>query len=240
MKRSTNRILTTHAGRLDGPPDLRQMTMAIQSGTSSDIEAIRPRVRTAIAEIVRKQSDCGIDIVSDGELGKIGFGMAYYGRRLTGLSTRKVQPGEGWMGHNTGERKEFAEFYHDLGFERFMPPERVVCTGPISYIGQQEVASDIAFYQAALADSGAKIEEAFMCVLAPGWLEHFFHNEHYAKDEDYIFALADAMKHEYKAIVDAGFVCSLTIRLCPIRTTCWSRARRSRSIANSPPSALKR
>src|SRR5271169_5557321 len=110
MKHSTHRILTTHAGRLDGPPDLREMTQAIQAGKSSDLDAVRPRVRTAVAEIVRKQADCGIDIVSDGELGKIGFGMAYYGRRLSGLSTRKVNVGEGWMGHNTGERQEFAEF----------------------------------------------------------------------------------------------------------------------------------
>jgi 5-methyltetrahydropteroyltriglutamate--homocysteine methyltransferase len=113
------------------------------------------------------------------------------------------------MGHNTGERKEFAEFYRDLGFERFFPPERVVCTGPVSYIGHAEVASDIAFYKAALAESGAKVEEAFMCVLAPGWLEHFFHNEYYPNDEEYIFALADAMKHEYKAIVDGGFILQL-------------------------------
>ncbi|HXP83658.1 MAG TPA: cobalamin-independent methionine synthase II family protein [Bryobacteraceae bacterium] len=209
MKRSSHRILTTHAGRLDGPPDLREMTQAIQSGKSSDLDAVRPRVRTAIAEIVRKQAECGIDIVSDGELGKIGFGMTYYGRRLSGLTSRKVQGGEGWMGHNTGERKEFAEFYRDLGFERFFPPERVVCTGPISYIGHAEVASDVAFYKAALAESGAKVEEAFMCVLAPGWLEHFFHNEYYANDEQYIFALADAMKHEYKAIVDGGFILQL-------------------------------
>jgi 5-methyltetrahydropteroyltriglutamate--homocysteine methyltransferase len=86
MKRSTNRILTTHAGRLDGPPDFREMALSIQSGKSSDLDAVRPSVRTAIAEIVSKQAKCGIDIVSDGELGKIGFGMAYYGRRLTGLT----------------------------------------------------------------------------------------------------------------------------------------------------------
>lgn len=209
MKRSSHRILTTHAGRLDGPPDLREMALAIQTGKSTDIESVRPRIRTAMAEIVRQQSGCGIDIVSDGELGKIGFGMVTYGRRLKGLSTRPAKQGEGWMGHGTGERKEFAEFYRDLGFERFMAPERVVCTGPISYVGEKEIANDVAVFQAALKESGANVEEPFMCALAPGWLEHFFHNEYYKKDEEYIFALADAMKHEYKAIVDAGFVLQL-------------------------------
>jgi 5-methyltetrahydropteroyltriglutamate--homocysteine methyltransferase len=160
-----------------------------------------------MVEVLRKQSDAGIDIISDGELGKIGFGIAYYGCRLSGLATRPFREGESaWMGQGTGERAEFAEFYHDLNFERFIPPHRVICSGAVSYIGHQEVANDLALFKAAVQESGANPEETFMCVLAPGWLEHFFHNEHYASDEAYLFALADAMKHEYKAIVDAGFV----------------------------------
>ena len=206
MKRSTDRILTTHAGRLDGPPDLRDAAMAIQSGRSSDLQSVLPKVRTAMTGIVRQQADAGIDIISDGEIGKIGFGMAYYGRRLTGLTARKVSPGEpGWMALATGERIEFAEFYRELNWPP-APSERAVCTGPITYIGQEEVRRDVDFFKAALRESNAKVEEAFMCALAPGWLEHFFYNEHYRNDEEYLFALADAMKHEYKAIVDAGFV----------------------------------
>jgi 5-methyltetrahydropteroyltriglutamate--homocysteine methyltransferase len=210
MKRSTDRILTTHAGRLDGPRDLREMTFRFMSGQGPDLETVMARVQSGITETIRRQADAGIDIISDGELGKIGFGFAYYGRRLSGLATRKVQPGEtGWMGGNTGERVEFAEFYKDLNFEQFLPPERVICNGPIAYIGQQEVANDIALFKRALAEAGARAEETFLCVLAPGWLEHFFHNEYYSDDEKYIFALADAMKHEYKAIVDAGFILQL-------------------------------
>jgi 5-methyltetrahydropteroyltriglutamate--homocysteine methyltransferase len=183
------------------------MTAAVMAGSSPDLAAVLERVRSAMVEILRKQSGAGIDIISDGELGKIGFGIAYYGRRLSGLATRPFKPGEtAWMGQGTGERVEFAEFYRDLNFERFLPPQRVICAGPISYMGHQEVANDLALFKAALAESGAKPEETFMCVLAPGWLEHFFHNEHYATDEAYLFALADAMKHEYKAVVDAGFV----------------------------------
>ena len=205
MKRSTNRVLTTHAGRLDGPPDLRDAAMAIQSGRSADLQSLMPKVRSAMIDVVRKQVEAGIDIISDGEIGKIGFGITYYGRRLSGLTARKVTPGEpGWMGLTTGERIEFAEFYKSLNWP--MPAERVICSGPITYIGQEEVRKDIEFFQAGLREANAKVEEAFMCVLAPGWLEHFFYNEHYSNDEEYLFALADAMKHEYKAIVDAGFV----------------------------------
>jgi len=210
MKHSTDRILTTHAGRLDGPRDLREMTFSFMSGRGPDLGAVMARVQSGITETIRKQADAGIDIISDGELGKIGFGFAYYGRRLSGLGTRKVNPGEtGWMGGNAGERVEFAEFYKDLNFEQFMPPERTICNGPIAYIGQQEVANDIALFKRSLAEAGARAEETFLCVLAPGWLEHFFHNEYYPNDEQYLFALADAMKHEYKAIVDAGFILQL-------------------------------
>jgi 5-methyltetrahydropteroyltriglutamate--homocysteine methyltransferase len=207
MKRSTNRILTTHAGRLDGPAELREMTMAIMSGRSTDVAQLLPRIRTAMVDVVRRQSEAGIDVVSDGELGKLGFGgITYYGRRLSGLATRKLKAGEApFMALNTGERLEFAEFYRDLNFLP-APPERAICNGPVSYIGQQEVQRDLEFFKAALNESGAKVEETFLCVLAPGWLEHFFYNEYYSTDEEYLFALADAIKHEYKAIVDAGFI----------------------------------
>jgi 5-methyltetrahydropteroyltriglutamate--homocysteine methyltransferase len=210
VKHSTDRILTTHAGRLDGPRDLREMTFNFMAGRGPDLPTVMARVQSGITETIRKQADAGIDIISDGELGKIGFGYAYYGRRLSGLATRKREPGEtGWMGGNSGERVEFAEFYKDLNFEQFLPPERTICNGPIAYIGQQEVVNDIALFKRALAEAGARAEETFLCVLAPGWLEHFFHNEYYSNDEQYLFALADAMKHEYKAIVDAGFILQL-------------------------------
>ncbi len=207
MKRSTDRILTTHAGRLDGPPEYREMVKTLQSAGSFDAASFAPRVRAGIVDVIRKQAEAGIDIVSDGELGKIGFGgIAYYGRRLSGLSTRKLKPGEApFMALATGERIEFAEFYKNLQFIQG-PPERAICSGLISYIGQEEVKQDLELFKATLAEADVKVEEAFMCVLAPGWLEHFFYNEYYAKEEEYIFALADAIKNEYKAIVDAGFI----------------------------------
>jgi len=203
LKHSIDRILTTHAGRLDGPPEYRAAMM----GQSVDIDAVRPAVRAAIVDVIRKQADAGIDIVSDGELGKIGFGgIGYYGRRLSGLSTRKLKPGEpAFMTLQTGERLEFADFYKELPFMA-SSPERAVVSDRITYTGGEEVKKDLELFNASLAESGARPEETFMCVLAPGWLEHFFLNEYYGSDEEYIFALADAMKHEYKAVVDAGFI----------------------------------
>jgi 5-methyltetrahydropteroyltriglutamate--homocysteine methyltransferase len=202
-KSSVDRILTTHAGRLDGPPDLRALLRAARTDPV-DLEKASALVPAAMGDLVRRQKSTGVDIVSDGELGKLGFGLGYYGKRFTGLSPRKLSPGEpGWMSLQTGERIEFAEFYKELSWPA--PTERVICSGAVSYIGQTEVAHDIERFTAALAGSGLTPADAFMCVLAPGWLEHFFYNEHYKSDEEYLFALADAVGYEYRAIVDAGF-----------------------------------
>jgi len=207
MKHSNDRILTTHAGRLEGPPDYSELLMAVMSGKRPDMPAIQEKTPGAILEAIRRQSDAGIDIISDGELSKIGFGgIDYYGRRLSGLSNRKLKPGEPpMMAMETGERIEFAAFYREMRFLP-MPEERTVCSGPISYIGQEVVKQELDMVRALLAESGAHPEETFLCVLSPGWLEHFFLNEHYATEEEYVFALADAMKSEYKAVVDAGFI----------------------------------
>jgi 5-methyltetrahydropteroyltriglutamate--homocysteine methyltransferase len=205
VKRSSNRILTTHTGRLDPPQDLTEMTRARGRGDTIDMAAYETRLRESIAEIVRRQHDTGIDIVSDGELGKFNS-FAYYSPRLTGLKSRPVREGEPpGMWERTGERLEFAEFYEDLGFRTAR--QRMYFDGPISYIGEAEVQRDIDLAKQGLA--GVPVEEAFMCVLAPGWLEHWMYNEYYKSDEEYLFAIADAMKHEYKAIVDAGFILQL-------------------------------
>jgi 5-methyltetrahydropteroyltriglutamate--homocysteine methyltransferase len=207
MKRSTDRILTTHAGRLDGPPELMQLSRDVMAGRARDLNALTPQVQSGIVDVIRKQDKAGIDIISDGEVGKFGFGsLPYYSRRLSGLKTRPLKPGEApFMALQTNERIEFAEFYKDLQFVP-APSERAVCSGPVSYIGQEEVTRDIELFKSAEAEAKVKAEERFMCVLAPGWLEHFFYNEYYPTDEEYLFALAGAIKHEYKAIVDAGFI----------------------------------
>jgi 5-methyltetrahydropteroyltriglutamate--homocysteine methyltransferase len=207
MKRSDRRILTTHAGRLDGPPEMMKLSRDVMAGHVTDVNALRPAVQRGMVDVIRKQAGAGVDVVSDGEVGKFGFGsLTYYGRRLSGLTTRPLKPGEApFMALATNERIEFAEFYKDLQFLA-TPTERVVCSSAVTYIGQQEIQSDIQLFKSALAEANVRAEDAFMCVLAPGWLEHFFYNEHYATDEEYLFALADAIKQEYKAIVDAGFI----------------------------------
>jgi 5-methyltetrahydropteroyltriglutamate--homocysteine methyltransferase len=207
MKRSINRILTTHAGRLDGPPELMQMTREIMSGRAFDQQELGSITRNGIAHVIRKQADSGIDVISDGEVTKFGFGgLAYYGRRLSGLGSRPLKTGEApIMAMQTNERLEFAEFYREMEFLP-IPAERAVCNGAVRYIGQEEIKRDIGLFRSTLAETGANPEETFMCALAPGWLEHFFYNEYYSTDEEYLFALADAIKHEYKAIVDAGLI----------------------------------
>ena len=207
MKRSINRILTTHAGRLDGPPELMQMTRQIMSGRAVDQQELGTKTRNGMAHVLRKQVEAGIDVISDGEVTKFGFGgLAYYGRRLSGLVSRPLKTGEApFMAMRTNERLEFAEFYQEMEFLP-VPAERAVCNGAVTYIGQEEIKRDIELFRSTLAETGANPEETFMCVLAPGWLEHFFYNEYYSTDEEYLFALADAIKHEYKAIVDAGLI----------------------------------
>ena len=226
MKHSTNRILTTHAGRLNGPPELTEVTRTIQRG-QSDIDSAMPLIRKSMADIVRQQADAGIDIVSDGELGKIGFGLNYYGKRLTGLASRPVKEGEASiMSNGTGERIEFADFYNDLarqmggGGVGVPTTHRSVVNGPIKFIGEAEVAKDIELFKTSLAESGAKVEESFMCVLAPGWLEHFFYNEYYKTDEEYLFALgrSDAAPSTKRSSTPASSSSSTT-RACPTPTT---------------------
>jgi 5-methyltetrahydropteroyltriglutamate--homocysteine methyltransferase len=207
MKRSDHRILTTHAGRLDGPPELMKLSRDVMGGDVPDLDALRPAVQRGMVDVIRKQANAGVDVISDGEVGKFGFGsLAYYGRRLSGLSTRPLKPGEApFMALETNERIEFAEFYKDLQFLA-APSVRAICSSAVTYIGQQEIQEDIQLFKSALAEANVPAEDAFMCVLAPGWLEHFFYNEHYATDEEYLFALADSIRHEYKAIVDAGLI----------------------------------
>jgi 5-methyltetrahydropteroyltriglutamate--homocysteine methyltransferase len=205
MKRSAHRILTTHAGRLEGNAALRKALGTPQRAMTVKAAELEPYLQDSIVWALREQAKAGVDVASDGEISKIGFGFSAFGRRLSGLTSRTLQEGEpGWMSMHTGERVEFAEFYKDFGW--VAPTDRVVCTGPIDYIGQNEIAKEIRLFKEALAEADVKVEETFMCALAPAWLEHFFYNEFYQTDEEYLFALADAMRHEYRAIVDAGFI----------------------------------
>ncbi len=204
MKRSSDRILTTHVGSLPRPNDLLEMIRAKASGRPYDQQAYAVRVRSAVGEIVEKQAELGLDIIDDGEMGKPGF-IPYVNERLAGFEPSREAVGSPWK--VSREARSFPEFYEWFG--RTMPSPaatsiHMVCIGPISYTGHKHVQTDIENLKAAL--KGAKAEEVFMPAISPTSVEDWQKNTYYKTNEEYLFALADAMREEYKAIVDAGFL----------------------------------
>jgi 5-methyltetrahydropteroyltriglutamate--homocysteine methyltransferase len=215
MKRSNGRILTTHVGSLPRPDDL----IELYRDDAPDSKLL-PRLKSAIADVVRRQADCGIDIVNDGEFGKamrrsVDFGAwwSYVYDRLSGFELRQEVAKKGRAAWTFGskERKEFAEFYAgDAGMgsagQGGTSSARMyglACTGPVKYTGHAVIQRDIQNLASALG--GARTEEAFMTAVSPATLQ-ILPNEHYKSREDYTWALAEAIREEYKAIVDAGFV----------------------------------
>ena len=192
-------IRTTHVGSLPRPHDLLDQMKARLAGQPYERERYESRVRRAVAECVRRQVDCGIDIVADGEQSKPGF-FTYVKERLAGFEPR---PGKK-VAFFDAERQAFPEYYKEY-FARAMtggsiaPVVPMVCTGPVNYRGEEALRRDIDNLKAAMVASGAKA--AFMPSVAPSGAGT---NEHYKSDEEFFFAVADAMHHEYQAIVDAG------------------------------------
>ena len=203
MKFSTERILTTHAGALPQPPDLKQMHGARDTGTPLNADAFRQRVRAAVAEVVRKQLDCGLDVINDGEVGKSNFSR-YARDRLSGFTERTAKPGEQTSTIFARDLVEFSEYFKNRTYHRGDNVRRVFCNAPLEYVGQESLKSEIEDFKAALA--GQRYEEAFLPAIAPGTIEHWMKNDYYPNDEAYLMAIADAMHDEYKAIVDAGFL----------------------------------
>lgn len=208
MKMSTTRILTTHAGVLSGPPEFADIDLQVRTGKAYDKHTYKALRRASIIKTVRRQTDLGIDIVSDGELGK-SRGYPYYSQRITGIEQRSLKPGEIPVTvRRSREREAFAEFYEDLQKIdiRFpVPPgTRLVCNGPLRHLGLGELQEELDTFRVAL--QGVRAEEAFFPVIAPGWLDHFMFNEYYPSDEAFIFAIAEILKPEYQGVVDAGFL----------------------------------
>jgi len=215
MKRSVDRILTTHAGSLPRPDDL----LALFRDNAPD-DKLKPRLKSAIADVVRTQAQHGVDVVNDGEFGKamrrstdFGAWWSYVYDRLAGFEVRQdlAQKGRSAWTAGSKERKEFAQFYADDGGMGAAGAAGsssarmfgLTCTGPIKYTGHAIVAEDIANLKAALG--GGRAEEAFMTAVSPATMQ-ILPNEYYKTQEDYTWALAAAIGEEYKAIVDAGFV----------------------------------
>jgi 5-methyltetrahydropteroyltriglutamate--homocysteine methyltransferase len=194
-------MYTTHVGSLARPVALLDLMKASAAGQPGDDGELAAAHRTAVADVVARQRAAGIDVINDGEQGKTGF-FAYIGQRLGGYEPR--------AGRNTVDkfRPEIDEFpdYYDQYFKRAMtggmavPAASLACTGPVSYIGQQQLARDLAALREAAGDTDP--DRVFVCAVAPSGVGG---NEFYQSESDYLDAVADALHEEYQAIVDAGF-----------------------------------
>ena len=204
MKRSTDRILVSHVGSLARPRDLMEMLVARNEGKPFDAEALARRTREAVADVVEKQIECGIDIVNDGESGKSNFSR-YTKEWLGGFIERPAAADFKPTSIFGRDMLEFTEYFNRGGRTSIGHHARVFyCVEPLTYIGQEEVKADITNLKSAL--QGKQLEEGFLPAVAPGTMEHWMKNEYYKTQEEYLFAIAAAMAEEYRAIVDAGFV----------------------------------
>jgi 5-methyltetrahydropteroyltriglutamate--homocysteine methyltransferase len=203
MMRSTDRFLTTHTGSLPRPDDLIRMMHAKEEGVPIEHAALAARVRQAVAEVVRKQADAGIDIVNDGEMSKPSY-ATYVKDRLAGFG------GTG----NTFVYQDLAEFpnlakrvFGDPGRSRRKTP---ACNAAIAVRDADAATVDVENLKAALTAAGRT--DAFMSAASPGVVSLFFRNDYYADHEAYLFAIAEAMRHEYEAVAEAGIVLQID---CP-------------------------
>jgi 5-methyltetrahydropteroyltriglutamate--homocysteine methyltransferase len=205
MKYSTERILTTHTGSLPRPDGLAQLMIAKEQRKTIDVEELADNVHAAVAEVVKHQIDIGIDIVSDGEMSKIGFAN-YVKDRLTGFGGESNPVvAQDVLDHPDLRVRMFRR--NEGGESRYFTP---ACIGPITLRDKDAVHRDIANLKAAL--QGVRAEEVFMPAASPGTIAQVMQNNYYPTQEAYLYALADAMRYEYQAIVAAGFLIQLD---CP-------------------------
>ncbi|MDP4593807.1 MAG: cobalamin-independent methionine synthase II family protein [Beijerinckiaceae bacterium] len=201
MKRSTDRILTTHAGSLPRPLEVLEAMREKLAGHKVDLNAYDTSISKAVNNSIARQAETGIDIVADGEMSKPGF-FTYARQRLDGFETRPKEK----FALFEKEVEEFPDYYKDY-FTRAMlggsvaNPVPLVCTGPIKYIGMDLLQKDLGNLKAALGK--AKHVEAFVPSTAPSGVGT---NEYYNNDDEFFEALGEAMREEYKAIVEAGFI----------------------------------
>ncbi|HEU5276652.1 MAG TPA: cobalamin-independent methionine synthase II family protein [Xanthobacteraceae bacterium] len=192
------RIVTTHVGSLPRPAPLSAKLFARMTNQSYDAAAFTQELRAGVRDIVKQQSELGIDVVSDGEYSKISF-QYYVTDRLAGIEPITPAPGK----RVTRETRAFPTFYRD-GSHSGTQPTRFACTGPIRYVGQAQLATDLANLKAALAGAGRV--DAFLPSVSPSSCVGLMENRHYKTDEEHVFAVAEALREEYKAIIDAGFM----------------------------------
>jgi 5-methyltetrahydropteroyltriglutamate--homocysteine methyltransferase len=203
MRRSDGRFLTTHTGSLPRPDDLIRVMYAKEEGVPVDPAALAARVKAAVAEVVKKQADAGIDLINDGEMSKPSY-ATYIKDRLDGFG------GTG----NTFVYQDLADFprlekrvFGDPGRSRRKTP---ACNAPIKVRDAQAAVTDADNLKAAL--KGVKAVGGFMSAASPGVVSLFFRNDYYPSQEAYLAAIADAMRHEYETVARAGFVLQID---CP-------------------------
>jgi 5-methyltetrahydropteroyltriglutamate--homocysteine methyltransferase len=199
MKRSSDRILTTHTGSLPRPDDLLVLLQRKESGEAFDVAALAGRVKSAVVEIVRKQLGAGVDIVNDGEMGKPSY-STYVKDRLSGF-----EGGEKSAPLRAADLTDFRNFARRGATETGVAVlKRPACNGPVSYRDSDAVRIDLDNLEAAAA--AANPVEGFMTAASPGVVTFFLSNKYYPTHEAYLSALADAMRAEYEAICAAGFI----------------------------------
>jgi 5-methyltetrahydropteroyltriglutamate--homocysteine methyltransferase len=206
MRRSTDRILTTHVGSLARPPALFAAMRALDDGSSTDRAGYEAMLRREVADVVKHQVAIGIDVVDDGEFSKPGFAV-YANQRLGGYTAKPVPRNSPWAGSR--EALAFPEFY---GAESATFAGRVgsaatlqmICTGPVTYAGKEALARDLKNLRDAVAAAGAV--EAFVPSISPIDVVNAQKNEYYKTEEEFLYAIADALREEYRAIVEAGFL----------------------------------
>lgn len=201
MRRSTDRILTTHTGSLPRPADLDRMIFEREDGKPTDAVAFDDEVSRAVSDVVASQLSVGVSVINDGEMGKVGY-STYVKDRLTGFGGVTSRP------MRSLESIEFPEL--SLGPNALAHAKTPSCDGPVTLADPDAVQKDIANLKAAVAD--AEPADVFMTAASPGVIATFLANDYYKTEEEYLFALADAMKPEYDAIATAGIVLQLD---CP-------------------------
>ena len=212
MKRSTQRILTTHTGSLPRPAGLLAKLGTLDQRSIPDEAAFHAEVRQAVWDLVRKQADIGIDVINDGEMSKVAY-STYVTDRLTGFE------GESRPRPPHIEYETYPEYYgRPGGVLSSTAAKTPACTGPITWQGTEQVQRDIEHLKAAL--QGVTIEDAFMTAASPGVVWYFLENQYYPTHEAYIQALAEALKEEYDAIHRAGFLVQVD---CPDLAGGWNR-----------------
>ena len=202
MKRSTERILTTHTGSLPRPKKVVELLLAEQQTSGARKAELTAAVGEAIAHVVQKQIECGIDVINDGEQGRTDY-TVHVLDRLAGFAGESTPP----LGTGDPEFPELAQL-----LKQFASPfqYRPACTGAVSWKDWPAAQADIDLAKRAM--SGANAVELFMTSPSPGQIARFLKNKHYQSEEAYVFGLADVMKREYQAIVEAGFILQLD---CP-------------------------